>query len=344
MTDATQPAPVPEPAAAPSGFRLGWRAERRPSPGFAHVLGAVAGVFAVVAMVAFVIAASGDDPQIPGVLGSLVLVAAALLLGSRAPGPIRSACTAALVLGAPVLWFFALAGNGNFGEGELRGFLLLTTFTYLGLYLTGWTKGRSIFLGGTLLVFANWLTFEVASGSSGIIPFQDQVTSSFNSSLNVTSSSSSSTAAGVAMVLGIAYLLAGGALDRKRLAGAATPFIAVGAYETIVGAVSLGGQESTLVGGILAIVAGSLVGVIAAHGENRRGSTWFGAVAVFGGMVAIIADIAPSSAAGVGGIATAFALVLGVLAWRLAPVLGEPDDGQTGTNAAAQTRSGAPSA
>jgi len=43
--------------------------------------------------------------------------------------------------------------------------------------------------------------------------------------------------------------------------------------------------------------------------------------------MAIIADVAPSSAAGVGGIATAFAVVLGLVAWRLAPVLGEPDDG-----------------
>ena len=48
---------------------------------------------------------------------------------------------------------------------------------------------------------------------------------------------------------------------------------------------------------------------------------------VFGGCVAVIADIAPSSAAGVGGIAFGFALVLGALAWWLAPVLGEPDDG-----------------
>ena len=48
---------------------------------------------------------------------------------------------------------------------------------------------------------------------------------------------------------------------------------------------------------------------------------------VFGGLVAVLADIAPSSAAGVGGIAFGFALALGCLAWWLAPVLGEPDDG-----------------
>jgi hypothetical protein len=50
-------------------------------------------------------------------------------------------------------------------------------------------------------------------------------------------------------------------------------------------------------------------------------------LAVFFGLVAVLSDIAPDSAAGVGGIALAFAAGLGVLAWWLAPRLGEPDDG-----------------
>jgi hypothetical protein len=52
---------------------------------------------------------------------------------------------------------------------------------------------------------------------------------------------------------------------------------------------------------------------------------------VFGGLVAILVDIAPDSAAGVGGIALAFAVGLGVIAWWLAPVLDEPDDGDDTT-------------
>ena len=42
--------------------RLGWRAERRPPPGFAHVLGAAAGAFVVVAIVAFIVEVTSDDP------------------------------------------------------------------------------------------------------------------------------------------------------------------------------------------------------------------------------------------------------------------------------------------
>lgn len=333
MTDTTAaPTTPPEQPPGPpssSGPRLGWRAERRPSPGFAHVLGAVAGVFAVIAVVAFVVAAAGDDPQAVGIVFSLVLVTVAKLLGFKAPGPVRSACTAALVLAVPVLWFFALAGDGTLEQSHLRGILILTMISYLALYLLGWTVGRGVFLAGTLLVLASWIAFEISSNGGGIVPLGDQISSSASSSVNLgsASSGSSTAAAVVTMLLGLSYLAAGSALDRRRLMGAATPFIAVGAYETITGAVALGAQESTLVGGLLAIASGAIVGLVAARGENRRASTWFGAFAVFGGMVAIIADIAPSSAAGVGGIATAFTLVLGVVAWRLAPVLGEPDDG-----------------
>ena len=61
--------------------------------------------------------------------------------------------------------------------------------------------------------------------------------------------------------------------------------------------------------------------------RDRRATTWIGVLAVFGGLVAILADIAPDSEAGVGGIALGFAVALGAIAWWLAPMLGEPDDG-----------------
>jgi hypothetical protein len=48
---------------------------------------------------------------------------------------------------------------------------------------------------------------------------------------------------------------------------------------------------------------------------------------VFGGLAAILGDIAPDSNAGVGAIALGFAVALGAIAWLLAPALREPDDG-----------------
>jgi hypothetical protein len=124
-------------------------------------------VFAVVAMAAFVVEVASDDPQAVGIAFSLVLVVAAKFAGFKVPGPIRSGCTAVLVLTVPILWLFALAGNGSFGSSELRGFMILTLLSYTALYLLGWTRGRGIFLGGALLFLASWLAFEIAGKAVG---------------------------------------------------------------------------------------------------------------------------------------------------------------------------------
>ncbi|MEX1008940.1 MAG: hypothetical protein WD271_13990 [Acidimicrobiia bacterium] len=312
--------------------------QRRPPPGFAHVLGAAAGAFAVVAIVAFVVEVTSDDPTAPGVAFDALLAIAALAVGFVLPGPIRSACVTALVLSIPLVWGFGLLGDGNGGRGDVRAIYLLTLACYLVLYLVTWTKGRAIFLAGTLLLFASWLSFEVAgSQSNNIVPFQGEISNGssstdgfgFNtgdSSFSNADDTTNSTAT-VALVLGLIFLGAGTVLDRRKFEGAATPFIAVGALEAITGAVVLGGNESVLLGGLLAVAAGAVVGIVGAQGERRRATTWIGVLTVFGGLVAVLVDIAPSSAAGVGGIALAFAAGLGVIAWWLAPVLGEPNDG-----------------
>jgi hypothetical protein len=304
---------------------LGWRAERRPAPGFAHVLGAVAGAFAVIAMVAFVVAADDESPQVPGIVLSLVLIAAALVLGAWGSGPLRSAGTTALVLTIPLLWLFALFGDGNGGRSDVRGVLLLSLATYAALYLFGWTKGRGIFLGAALVALVYWLGFEVAgTGDNGVFSgtFSSDTAQSA-SDVNTTSDA----AAGVVMMLGIAYLVAGGVLDRRRLAGVATPFLAVGAWAAIVGGVALGATQSVLLAGVVAVLIGAAVGVIGAAGHVRRGTTWFGVLVVFGGLVAVLVDVAPDDEAGVGAIALLIAVVCGALAWWLARALGEPEDG-----------------
>jgi hypothetical protein len=312
--------------------RLGWRVAERPAPAFAHVLGAAAGAFAVVAIVAFVVETTSDDPTAPGVVFTGGLALAALLAGIYAAGPIRSACVTALVLCVPLLWIFAVFGGGNVSRGDIRLVYLLIAASYLVLYLLTWTKGRAVLLAGVLIFVAGWITFEVAgSGSTEVVPFQSQFdTSQSGSSLgNFTTSSSdtSSSTAAAALVVGLVFLGVGAALDGRRLEGAATPFVAIGAAEAIAGAVVLGGNESVVLGGVLAIATGTVVGIVGGHGDRRRATTWIGVLTVFGGMVAILVDIAPSSAAGVGGIAVGFALVLGLIAWLLAPRLGEPDDG-----------------
>jgi hypothetical protein len=295
------------------------------------VLGAAAGAFVVVGVVAFVVEADDQDPTAPGIAFSLILIALALLAGHRAAGPLRAACVTALVFAVPLLWFFTFFGSGDVDTGEVRGVYLLSLACYGVLYLATWTKGRAIFLAGVLLAFASWAAFEIGDGNSGVVPFQSEISSrtgTDSSGLSfATEDDTTDATATVAMVIGLVFLGAGALLDRRGYAGAATPFVAVGAIETLAGAIVLGGNDSLLLGGFLAIAAGAVVGLVGGHGDRRRATTWIGVLAVFGGCVAIIVDIAPSSAAGVGGIAFGFALALGSIAWWLAPVLGEPDDG-----------------
>jgi hypothetical protein len=301
-------------------------------------------VFAVVAVVAFVIEVSSSDPTAPGVGAAASLVLLAVFAGRGAPGPLRSACVSTIVLGVPIVWLFAFAGGGNGDGTEIRGLLLLTLLSYASLYLVGWTRGRAVLLAGALIVLASWLGFEVAgSNSTAVVPFQDRISSpSASNRLRLGSASSFSTGPGtntekaddasdstaaVSLVLGLGFLGAGAALDRRRLDGAATPFVAVGAIETILGAVILGADTSVAAGGVAAVLAGGAVGLVATRGRGRRATTWTAVLTVFGGLVAVLAAVSPDDPAGVGGIALVFAIILGWVAWRLAPRLGEPDDG-----------------
>ncbi|HEX5588112.1 MAG TPA: hypothetical protein VFZ17_12450 [Acidimicrobiia bacterium] len=307
---------------------LGWRAEHRPRPGFAHVLGAAAGGFAVVAMVAFVSAIDNDDPQVPGIALSLVLLLAAWAIGVRGPGPLRSASVTAMVVTVPILWVFALVSDGDSSRSDVRAVLLLTLFSYAALYLLGWTRGRAILLGGALLVLTIWVAFEVAGDNAGLfgVTSGSPITNGSLSSGAAVTDNADSTRAAI-MLLGIAFLIAGAIIDNRRLAGTATPFLLVGSISAIVGGVSLAASESTLAAGIVAVLIGSAIGIIGAAGRDRRGTTWLGVLTVFGGGVAILVDISPDEAEGVGAIALVFAVVLGALAWLLAPIFGEPDDG-----------------
>ena len=314
--------------------RLGWRAERRPEPGFAHVLGAGAGAFLVFAMVALVIEITDDDATLPGVIGSLILLAAALWFGNKGPGPVRSACVTVAVLCVPLFWVFAFVGDGSSPDsGKLRGVYLLTILTYSALYIFAWTRGRAILLGLALVVLFSWIVSEVQGGET-LVPFEttfeDQTNTPFEDSETFSSSGgedNTTESSATAFVLGIGALAAGWALDKRSKAGAATPFIAVGALFGIVGGTVLGAEESVIAGGLLAAASGAVVGLVGGLGDHRRASTWIGVLAVVGGIFAVIFDIAGDSALAFAGMAAVVAAGLGAAALFLAPKLEEWPDG-----------------
>lgn len=333
---------IVEPASTPADSEsdtpyLGWRAERRPRAGFAHLLGAAAGAFAVIATIAFVSAIDNDDPQVPGIVLSLVMLGVALSIGAFGVGPLRSAATTMAVGAVPSLWFFALVGDGpaDLGRGDLRAFLLLSLASFAALYLLGWTRGRAVFLALALVLLVSWVAFEVAgSGNTSWFGYSTsgsaRVSGAGSTAPFTNLNDNSDATRAVVMVLGLAMLCAGAMLDRAKRAGMATPFLVVGAISAVVGGVSLAAEESVFLGGLVAVLIGAAIGVIGAAGHQRRGTPWLGIVILFGGGVAILSDLAPDDAGGVGAIALVFAVALGVIAFFLAPLLGEPDDGDSG--------------
>jgi len=345
--------------------RLGWRAERRPEPGFAHSLGAGAAAFVVFAVVALIIEIGDDDLSVPGALFFLFLAAVSIVVGAQYPGPLRTAAVTALVFSVPAVWGFAFAGDGDLGSGALRGIYILTAVTYALLYLVTWAKGRAILLGLFLLVTWAWITSEVSGLDKSGLPFQSIVEResetdlgsgqanpdfhvdengelvfeedsgySFDDSGNVTYDDNATESSITSIIIGLLFLGAAFRLDRKGFAGAATPFLVVGAIAAISGAIALGIAEETLLGGgLLVAAAGAAVGFVGGQGMDRRGSTWFGVIVVVLGFVPIVIDVVTGDDFEGGtalGYAAAFAIVallLGAAAWFAAPRFKEYVDG-----------------
>ncbi|HEY5165269.1 MAG TPA: hypothetical protein VIJ44_04895, partial [Acidimicrobiia bacterium] len=69
---------------------LGWRARTRPASGFAHVLAAGSGAFAVFAVTELVTKITSTDATAPGILLNLALAVGAFVAGMFLPGPVRS--------------------------------------------------------------------------------------------------------------------------------------------------------------------------------------------------------------------------------------------------------------
>lgn len=314
--------------------RLGWRAKARPTTGFGHVLAAGAGFFAVLAVIAFAIEIGGDDVQAPGVVATLALGVAAWLVGTKLNGPARAACVTAIVLCTPAVWAFALLGSGDATTGDLRWVYALSLLVYAVTYLVGWTRGRAILLGLALLTFASLVTSFTADEGAGtpIFPtFESSDSSDLpfgDDSFDVSSSDESAETAVLALVIGIGFLAAAAALDRRGLTGAATPFLVVGALEAISGAAVLGGEESVMLGGALAALAGAAVALVGARGAGRRASIWIGIVVVVAGLFVVIADGASQTGWSLGGIAAVLALLLGAAGIAVAPRLQESLDGE----------------
>src|SRR5262245_33852286 len=332
MTETTV---MPAADAPQSPFR--WRLSHRPDIWFGHAAGGVAGVLVAAAVLAFVIEVTDDDATLPGVGFNLLLIAAALAAGFFVRGPVRSAAVAALVFAIPQFWAFAVVGDGEgIDRGDFRIILLLSVATYVVFYLLTWTRGRAVLLGLALLLFTNWIVFEVSDQST---PFglgaPTQVTRGFNEPRQLVGNDDNQTETGIVEVILAAVLLGGAVvLDRRGRAGAATPLLVVGGLQAVSAAAVLGTDaDNVYAAGAFVAVAGLAIGLAGTLGR-RRGTSWVGAaVLLVGALIVVIngTNDAVSGQDGAGGVFGGFALlaaaVLLVIGVLVARTTDEPLDG-----------------
>jgi hypothetical protein len=356
MTDPTTPVgPPPVPPSGPTspsgptgaaGFldRIGWRGERRAAPFLSHALGAGGG--ALLAIGALVLGGEHSDDGTSGTVGAILcalLIAAAIVVMLRTPGPVRSGCVAALVLGVPGLWFFATTLESS--SGSLTAFNLLGFASFFVLFLVPPTRGRGIFLGLALALLWSFVVTEV-SGTSNLAEvnfesgtpfesdsfgdddfdsFEDDDFGTFEDEEDFETDSGA-----ISLMFGAAYLAAAWALDRKRLVGLATPFVAVGVIAAVTGAAIVGADSGQIGGGVLALAVGLAIGYVGSRGKDRRASVWIGALTAVIGVTVVIEDLVDLEDSATE--FAIFALLVGagivVGAAFLSRLLEEPDDEQ----------------
>jgi hypothetical protein len=348
MTEPTTPTgpplgPPPGPT-GPTGVarvldQLGWRGERRAAPFLSHALGAGGGV--LVALGAIVLGADNADDGGSGTVGALLcalLIVAAIAVMLQSPGPARSGCVGAIALAVPGLWFFQTTIESISLSTTALQFLSFATF--LVLFLVPPTRGRAILLGLALLFLWTLVVGEVAgtnklteiqTESSSEVIFDDGNFEDFDEDEETFPESNAETDAGVvSLIFGGGYLAAAWTLDRRRLVGLGTPFLAIGIAAAATGAIIVGVDAGAIGGGLIAVAVGLGVGFVGARGNDRRASVWLGALTAVAGVTVVIADIVDiddsASAFAILAILVGAGIVVG--AAFLSRLLGEPDDEQ----------------
>lgn len=335
-TAATTPAPAPAAAVLTPALI---RRDRRPEPRLATALAGAGCALAVLGVLtissdALAPSGGGDGSQVPGIVLSLMLLAAGLALLSRAPdGALRTAGSVASTLAIPPLMFFVTFDEGGFPPYSTEGILAVSAAAWITLHLVGPAAGRSFPLGAGLI--AAWLLVlqlieepftspfdsfaplvEPTFGESG--DFSDLPGTDFDAP-------DLATMGFLTLLIGATIAVVGHRLDRAGQHGRATAFALAAIVMLPAGVLLLLEELEAFGSGLFLTVIGVVIGASGAL-RGRRGTTWFGALFVFYGLTIIIDDIAGDSVSGFG-VAAAIAgagVVFG--AHSVATALGEPDE------------------
>jgi hypothetical protein len=266
------------------------RSRRRVVPTLWNAAYAVAGFVGATGIIALLVG-GGDSPNraLTAIL-SLFLAVSMMVFEEKFPGRFSSGVVAATIVATLAFWLAVCVSPEDSSPGQVGAALAFTILSLVLLYffephVAGLTPligvGAVMLLG---MIVLNTTPDEVSdpfceSSLGSCISFDDLVESGVNSALSLM------------LVVGIVFLAAAFVLDRKGRHGAATALIPAGAIAFMAGITKIvaGYDENNFAGGLVLVLGGAGM-MLVGHNGNRRFSTWFGALAVLGGIYGISAQ------------------------------------------------------
>jgi hypothetical protein len=320
--------PVMPPYCVPMGHdgggflgAVGARAERRAEPRMWVTIAAVGCALAVLGL--FLISGDaqagdgdGDGSNVPGiVLCLLVVLAGYALMQLLRDAPAASAGVTAVILGLPGLALFLTIDVDDVPPFSIELFLGLPALVWGVSYLVGPGRGRPVLLGFALL-FAWLFVLQLvedpfASGDVGTVvedgifdegPVPDEFDEEFGDPgfdeelpdnggvvFGQTGQPDATTVGWLSVLFGAAYLAVSRRFDKRRLAGAGTPFVVAGHAALVAGIVLLADDLKASGVGLAFFFAGVVVARLGAL-SGRRVTTIIGAVEIGVGATIVLGD------------------------------------------------------
>lgn len=324
----------------PSGWFGAWAA-RRAEPRLWISLAGAGCLLAVSGLLVIAgdaqVSDDGGGSTTPGILLFLLVVGAGyVLMQVCREAPIATAGVTAVVLGVPPLVYFVTFDESDVPPFSIDGVLAFSALVWLVSYLVGPGRGRPVLLGAGLVfawLFALHLIDDPLTSGFGDVPIVSDDPFGSDGAFGDLDPDDGGfgddtfddggfgdgrvggtrgprpdwTALGVAsVVFGAGYLVTSRVLDRRRLAGSATPFVAAGHVALPTGIVMLGDDLEVIGTGLALAVTGVLVAWLGALG-GRRATTVIGAVEVLVGTYMVLGDVMEDASA------TSFGVALFVL-------------------------------
>lgn len=292
----------------------------RPQPSTSDALIAAGGALGVLGLIVLAVdvllSSSGDGRAEIGTVGVL-LIAGSYALAITGPRRLRPAALAGAIVG-PFMFVAAVFGDSLDGRFEVFLFGAVLAAGWLAMFFGPGFTGAPVLMAGALL--GGWLA--VVSLLADPFTPDPYYADPWATTGPVTDPVTVVNAAGiVTLFCAVGAVLAAGMFDSKGMHVLATPFLAVGVIQGVVGLASASTDASGEASALLAVVVGALFLTVGALGQ-RRGSLWFGVFLVAGGLLGFVGNtVDDPAAAGIVLLVVAAGLVLAgpALQRRLAP-------------------------